>query len=140
MSFGRTFNIRLAPIQPLTPVARLEPVNVGGNKVAITQTNNSYIFPGLALGIVASRAKRVTDTMVKAAAEELVRQLPTQKDKQASLLPPLSQARELGRLIGLAVGRQAIRDGQALVVNEEVLSRELEANIWEPAYVPYERK
>src|SRR5271163_1733318 len=117
-----------------------EPVNVAGKKVAVTQTNNSYIFPGLALGIVASKARRVTDTMVKAAAEELVRQLPTQKDKQASLLPPLSQARELGRLIGMAVGRQAIQDGQTLVANEEVLSRELEANIWEPAYVPYERK
>jgi malate dehydrogenase (oxaloacetate-decarboxylating) len=117
-----------------------EPVNVGGKKVPITQTNNSYIFPGLALGIVASKARRVTDTMVKAAAEELVRQLPTQTDKQASLLPPLSQARQLGRLIGLAVGRQAIRDGQALVANEDALNRELQANIWEPVYVPYERK
>jgi len=117
-----------------------EPVNVGGKKVPITQTNNSYIFPGLALGIVASKARRVTDTMVKAAAEELVRQLPTQKDKQASLLPPLSQARQLGRLIGLAVGRQAIRDGQTLVANEDALNRELQANIWEPVYVPYERK
>ena len=117
-----------------------EPVNVGGKKVPITQTNNSYIFPGLALGIVASKARRVTDTMVKAAAEELVRQLPTQKDKQASLLPPLSQARQLGPLIGLAVGRQAIRDGQALVANEDALNRELQANIWEPVYVPYERK
>jgi malate dehydrogenase (oxaloacetate-decarboxylating) len=117
-----------------------EPVNVGGKKVPITQTNNSYIFPGLALGIVASKARRVTDTMVKAAAEELVRQLPTQKDKQASLLPPLSQARQLGRLIGLAVGRQAIRDGQAQVANEDALNRELQANIWEPVYVPYERK
>jgi malate dehydrogenase (oxaloacetate-decarboxylating) len=117
-----------------------DPVNVGGKKVPITQTNNSYIFPGLALGIVASKARRVTDTMVKAAAEELVRQLPTQKDKQASLLPPLSQARQLGRLIGLAVGRQAIRDGQALVANEDALNRELQANIWEPVYVPYERK
>jgi malate dehydrogenase (oxaloacetate-decarboxylating) len=116
------------------------PVNVGGKKIPVTQTNNSYIFPGLALGIVASKAKRVTDTMVKAAAEELVRQLPTQKDKQASLLPPIADARKLGRLIGLAVGRQAIQDGQALVVNEDVLNRELEANIWEPAYVPYERK
>src|SRR5580658_5052670 len=115
-----------------------EPVNVGGKKVPITQTNNSYIFPGLALGIVASKARRVTDTMVKAAAEELVRQLPTQKDKQASLLPPLSQARQLGRLIGLAVGRQAIRDGQALVANEDALNRELQANIWDPVYVPYE--
>src|SRR3984893_16825908 len=86
-----------------------EPVNVGAKKVPITQTNNSYIFPGLALGILASKTKRVTDTMIKAAAEELVRHLHTQKDKQASLLPPLSEARELGRVIGQAVGRQAIR-------------------------------
>jgi malate dehydrogenase (oxaloacetate-decarboxylating) len=117
-----------------------EPVNVGGKKIPVTQTNNSYIFPGLALGIIASKARRVTDTMVKAAAEELVRQLPTQKDKQASLLPPLSDARKLGRLIGLAVGKQAIQDRQALVVNEDALNRELERNIWEPAYAPYECK
>ena len=77
-----------------------DPVNVGGKKIPVTQTNNSYIFPGLALGILASKAKRVTDTMVKAAAEELVRHLPTQRDKQASLLPPLAEARHLGRLIG----------------------------------------
>jgi malate dehydrogenase (oxaloacetate-decarboxylating) len=117
-----------------------DPVNVGGKKVRIAQTNNSYIFPGLALGIVASKAKRVTDTMVKSAAQELVRHLPTRKDKNASLLPALSEARELGRLIGQAVGRQAIRDGQAQVADEEALNRELQANIWEPVYVPYEFK
>jgi malate dehydrogenase (oxaloacetate-decarboxylating) len=105
-----------------------EPVNVGGKKVHITQTNNSYIFPGLALGIVASKARRVTDAMIKAAAEELVRHLPTLNDKEASLLPPISEARKLGR------------DGQAQVADEDALNRELEANIWEPAYVPYERK
>ena len=117
-----------------------EPANVGGKKVRVTQTNNSYIFPGLALGIVASKARRVTDCMVKAAAEELVHKVPTQKDTQASLLPPLSQARKLGRLIGMAVGRQAIRDGQAQVTDEDALKRDLEANFWEPVYVPYERK
>ena len=116
------------------------PVNVGGKRIPITQTNNSYIFPGLALGILASRAKRVTDTMVKAAAQELIRHLPTQKDKQGGLLPPLAQARELGRMIGQAVGRQAMLDGQAQVANEEALERELQANIWEPVYVPYELK
>jgi malate dehydrogenase (oxaloacetate-decarboxylating) len=116
-----------------------EPVNVGGKKIPVTQTNNSYIFPGLALGIVASKAKRVTDTMVKAAAEELVRQLPTQKDKDASLLPPIADARRIGRLIGEAVGRQAIKDGQAQVADEDALKQELQTNIWEPAYVPYER-
>ncbi len=117
-----------------------DPVNVGGKKVRIAQTNNSYIFPGLALGIASSKARRVTDAMVKAAAEELVRHLPTQKDKNASLLPPLSEARELGRLIGRAVGRQALKDGQAQVADEDALDRELQANIWEPVYVPYERK
>jgi malate dehydrogenase (oxaloacetate-decarboxylating) len=117
-----------------------EPVNVGGKKIPITQTNNSYIFPGLALGILASKAKRVTDTMVKAAAQELVRHLPTQKDKHAGLLPLLGEARQLGRMIGQAVGRQAMLDGQAQVANEEALKRELQANIWEPVYVPYELK
>jgi malate dehydrogenase (oxaloacetate-decarboxylating) len=115
------------------------PVNVGGKTVQIAQTNNSYIFPGLALGIVASKAKQVTDSMVKAAAEELVRHLPTLKDKQASLLPALSEARRLGQLIGLAVGKQAIQDGQAQVGDEDGLKRELQANTWEPAYEPYVR-
>jgi malate dehydrogenase (oxaloacetate-decarboxylating) len=114
------------------------PVNVGGKEIRIAQTNNSYIFPGLALGIIAAKAKRVTDAMVKAAAEELVRHLPTQKDRQASLLPPLSEARELAQLIGKAVGRQAIQDGQAQVGDEDSLNRELQANIWEPVYVPYQ--
>ncbi len=117
-----------------------EPVTVAGRKVHIAQTNNSYVFPGLALGIVASKARRVTDTMVKAAAQELVRQLPTQTDRQASLLPPIGDARRIGRAIAQAVGRQAILDGQARVTGEDALDREIEANIWEPVYVPYERQ
>jgi malate dehydrogenase (oxaloacetate-decarboxylating) len=116
------------------------PVNFLGKDVAIAQTNNSYIFPGLALGIIASKARFVTDAMVKAAATELIRRLPTQQDKHATLLPPISQARELGRMIAQAVGKQAIQDGQAQVADEEALNRELDANIWEPRYVPYERK
>lgn len=116
------------------------PVNVGGKEIHIAQTNNSYIFPGLALGILASKARRVTDNMVKAAAQELIRHLPTQKDKQASLLPPLGDARQLARFIAQAVGKQAIQDGQAQVADEAALSRELQANIWEPVYVPYEQQ
>ncbi len=117
-----------------------EPVNFGGKTIRVAQTNNSYIFPGLALGIIASKARFVTDSMVKAAATELIRHLPTQKDKDAGLLPPISEAREIGRMIAQAVGKQAIQDGQAQVSDEAALNRELEANIWEPEYVPYERE
>ncbi|HTZ59087.1 MAG TPA: NAD-dependent malic enzyme [Acidobacteriaceae bacterium] len=115
-------------------------VSFGGKSFHVAQTNNSYIFPGLALGIIASRARFVTDSMVKAAATELIRHLPTQADKQATLLPPISQSRELSRPIAKAVGLQAIKDGQAQIAGEEALEVELQADIWEPEYVPYERK
>jgi len=117
-----------------------DPVRFDGKHLHVAQTNNSYIFPGLALGIIASKARRVTDAMIKAAARELVQHLPTRNDKAANLLPPLSQARQLARSIALAVGRQAIHDGQAQVTGEESLAHELEANIWEPVYIPYERR
>jgi malate dehydrogenase (oxaloacetate-decarboxylating) len=116
------------------------PVSFGGKIVPIDQTNNSYIFPGLALGIIASKARRVTDTMILAAAKELARLVPTQTDKHASLLPSLSDSRQLSRSIARAVGRQAIQDGQAQIAGEEALDQEIQTNIWEPEYVPYRRR
>jgi len=116
-----------------------EPVEFGGHRVTISQPNNSYIFPGLALGIVASRARHVTDSMIMAAAKELARLVPTHEDKNANLLPPLSDSRRLSRLIARAVGKRAIQDGEAQIADEDRLERELDANIWEPVYVPYER-
>ena len=115
-----------------------DPVAFDGQKVTIAQPNNSYIFPGLALGIIASKARHVTDTMIMAAAKELARLVPTHKDKNANLLPPLSDSRHLSRLIGRAVGKRAIQDGEAQIVDENMLERELDSNIWEPVYVPYE--
>jgi len=112
----------------------------GGKTVPIDQTNNSYIFPGLALGVIASKARRVTDTMIMAAAKELARLVPTATSKLASLLPSLSDSRQLSRSIAQAVGRRAIQDGQAQIADEDSLERELEANIWEPEYVPYQRQ
>jgi malate dehydrogenase (oxaloacetate-decarboxylating) len=114
-----------------------EPVNVNGKQVSIDQTNNSYIFPGLALGIISSRAKHVSDAMIKAAAKALAELSPTRKDKQASLLPPLETIRSVSKHVAKAVGAQAIRDGLAQV-NEADLERELDANVWEPEYRPYE--
>jgi malate dehydrogenase (oxaloacetate-decarboxylating) len=116
------------------------PPQVDGRPVHVAQTNNSYIFPGLALGIIASKARRVTDAMIKAAAEELVRHLPTRNDKQAALLPPLSEARQLAQAIARVVGQRAIQERQAQVPDEAALQKELQGNIWEPVYVPYERK
>lgn len=116
------------------------PVQYAGHTIRIAQTNNAFIFPGLALGITASRARYVTDSMIKAAATELIGHLPTQHDPNACMLPPISTARELSRYIATAVGKQALDEGLAQIPNEQTLIAEIEANFWLPAYEPYERE
>ncbi len=68
-------------------------VNWNGREVPIDQTNNSYIFPGMGLGILSVEARRVTDTMFMAAAKCLAELSPTRRNKSGRLLPPVSELR-----------------------------------------------
>jgi len=115
------------------------PVEVNGKLIRIAQVNNSYIFPGLALGILVSRARRVTGNMIMAAAKALAALSPARTDKSAPLLPPIAEARKTGLAIAEAVGRQAIADAVAEADLAADLSEQLRAYVWEPEYVPYER-
>jgi malate dehydrogenase (oxaloacetate-decarboxylating) len=112
------------------------PTAFKGKPVVFAQTNNSYIFPGLALGILSSRAKRVSDEMIKASALALAELSPTRKDKTGGLLPPLTSIRSISLSVARAVGMQAIKDGLAQV-DEDTLEKELSENVWEPAYQDY---
>jgi len=114
------------------------PVEVAGKQVRISQINNSYIFPGLALGILVSQARRVTDAMIMASAKALANLSPTLEDKNAPLLPPIGDSRKVALVVAEAVGRQAIRDGVADVAEADLLDQ-LHAYVWEPVYHPYER-
>jgi malate dehydrogenase (oxaloacetate-decarboxylating) len=115
------------------------PVEVNGKSIHIAQVNNSYIFPGLALGILVSRAKRVTDGMIMAAAKALAALSPARADKSAPLLPPIADSRKTSLTVAEAVTRQAIADGVAEAVDEAAIAGNLRAYVWEPQYVPYER-
>ena len=108
-----------------------------GRTVHVDQTNNSYVFPGLALGIIASKARRVTSPMIVAAAERLAELSPTRAGEGAPLLPPMRTARALSREIAFAVGKEAIREGLAGVPDEAALDRGITENVWEPKYVRY---
>jgi malate dehydrogenase (oxaloacetate-decarboxylating) len=46
------------------------PVSYNGRKVTIAQCNNIYIFP-MGLGVIASGARRVTDSMMLVAGSSL---------------------------------------------------------------------
>ena len=115
------------------------PVEVNGRMVRISQINNSYIFPGLALGILVSKARRVTDAMIMTAAKTLAMLSPSREDKNAPLLPPISDSRKVGLVVAEAVGKQAIVDGVAVITDEATLKEELLDYVWEPEYLTYER-
>ncbi len=114
-----------------------EPVKVNGRMVAIDQTNNSYIFPGLAMGVISSQARRVSDEMIKAAARALAELSPARQDRSASLLPSLEGIRSVSRTVASAAGRKAIEEGRT-DLDEAGFEAALGANIWEPVYLPYE--
>src|ERR1017187_4254913 len=61
------------------------PVEIDGKLIRIAQVNNSYIFPGLAFGILVSRARRVTDGMIMAAAKALAQLSPARKGRTKPL-------------------------------------------------------
>jgi malate dehydrogenase (oxaloacetate-decarboxylating) len=114
------------------------PVSYGGRKIPIAQCNNIYIFPAMGLGVVASGARRVTESMMLAAARTLAGNSPALKDPSASLLPPLTELRRVAAEIAFAVGRQAQRDGVAPTVSDDELRERVLKTQWTPAYTALE--
>jgi malate dehydrogenase (oxaloacetate-decarboxylating) len=108
-----------------------------GREIAIDQTNNSYIFPGLGLGILSVKARRVTDSMFMAAAQALADLSPARLDPVGRLLPPVTELRSVSLAVAEVVARQAIEDGIADPRDDATLMTEIRANVWEPIYLPY---
>jgi malate dehydrogenase (oxaloacetate-decarboxylating) len=116
-----------------------DPVQVNGKLTRISQVNNSFIFPGLALGILVSRTTRVSDAMIMASAKALASLSPTLADPEAPLLPPIADCRKVSLVVAEAVAKQAMADGTAEAVDDATLRERLRAYVWEPVYQPYER-
>jgi malate dehydrogenase (oxaloacetate-decarboxylating) len=112
-----------------------EDVSHEGRRFPIAQCNNSYIFPGLGLGILASGARRVSDAMFMAAARALADYSMAGSEPEA-LLPPLAESRQVSRAIALAVAAAAGDDGLAPARKVEELERLVDAKIWQPRYLP----
>jgi len=110
------------------------PVQFNGKSYPIAQCNNSYIFPGMGLGILAANARWVTAAMFMAAAEALSNCSPASNDPQASLLPPLENIGTVSRKIAVAVATQAQADGVAEPITEDALQQKIDDTFWKPRY------
>lgn len=105
----------------------------------ISQCNNSYIFPGIGLGVIASGATRVTDSMLMASSNALADCSPKLQNPDADLLPDLSQIQQISKIIAIKVAQAAMQDGVAPVISLEELQKKIEANFWKPEYRQYQR-
>lgn len=81
-----------------------------GRVLRSAQGNNMYIFPGLGLGAVIARSKKVSDTMIIHAAKALAAQVSKQDLDQGKLYPDLSQIRSISRIIAKTVAHQSFKE------------------------------
>lgn len=105
----------------------------------ISQCNNSYIFPGIGLGVVAVGATRVSDEMLMAASMTLAELSPFSAESGKGILPPLTELSTLSRQIAFAVAKTAMDQGLARVIEDEELLSAIERNFWTPRYREYRR-
>jgi malate dehydrogenase (oxaloacetate-decarboxylating) len=106
----------------------------------IAQSNNAFAFPGIGLGTLAVKAKRITDDMLWAATEALSACSPVNQDKMAPLLPKLAEAKMVSLQVALAVAKQACDEGLAQVSSNVDLKELIKKCMWEPRYYPYRKR
>lgn len=116
-----------------------DPVVFQGKTYPIVQCNNSYIFPGIGLGVLAAKASLISDAMLMATSAALADASPLANGSGSALLPPLRCIAELSKKIAFEVGKIAQQQGLALEVSDEVLQERIDANFWKPEYRPYKR-
>jgi malate dehydrogenase (oxaloacetate-decarboxylating) len=114
-----------------------EPVTINGHQIDIAQCNNSYIFPGVGLAVVAGQAKRVTDHMMMAAAIALSELAPAIKTGEGRLLPELTSIREVSQHIAKAVIMEGIKEGHIKPMSQEEIQHVITKTMWTPQYEQY---
>jgi malate dehydrogenase (oxaloacetate-decarboxylating) len=106
------------------------PVTLDGVTYDIAQADNALIFPGLGTGLIVSRASRVSDGMLEAAATALA-DMPGDTSPGASLLPVTSLL-EVSARVAEAVA--AARDEGLATVPVDDPAGQVKDSMWLSAY------
>nr|WP_136251432.1 NAD-dependent malic enzyme [Ningiella ruwaisensis] len=115
------------------------PVQYKGKTYPIAQCNNSYIFPGIGLGVIAAKARLISDEMIMAASNALADASPMANGVSDELLPPLTQITALSKAIAFEVAKTAMEQDLALTVPDDMLKERIEKHFWRAEYRPYKR-
>ncbi|AWB57557.1 NAD-dependent malic enzyme [Colwellia sp. Arc7-D] len=115
------------------------PITHKGKYIHVAQCNNSYIFPGIGLGVLACSARIISDEMLMAASNALADASTQATDPNAALLPPMTDIATLSRKIAFAVAKVAMQQALALPITDDVLLANIANNFWQAEYRDYKR-
>jgi malate dehydrogenase (oxaloacetate-decarboxylating)(NADP+) len=113
------------------------PVEVNGRTYIPGQGNNAYIFPGVGLGVLASKASLVTDEMFLEAAKALAGEVSEKDLKEGRIFPPLTRIRQVSAVIAAAVAKTACRAGLAREEQPDDDVDAIQAAMYSPEYPTY---
>jgi malate dehydrogenase (oxaloacetate-decarboxylating) len=108
------------------------PVEWNGTTFTIGQMNNVLVYPGIGLGIIVSRAVKVTPHMLQAAAAALAEQVDASQPG-APLLPGIKGLPASSALVAEAIVHAAVAD-QVASYNPTNPTRAVHDAMWRPAY------
>lgn len=108
------------------------PVTYKGVTYVVGQANNAMLYPGLSLGTIVSRARRISEGMIAAAANA-VSSLVTVRQPGASLLPHIDDLRAVSATVAVAVAETAYAEGLARVEFDDIV-QQVQDTMWQPEY------
>ncbi|MGG3625346.1 NAD-dependent malic enzyme [Bacillus gobiensis] len=109
-----------------------DPVEYKGVTYEIGQSNNAFVFPGLGLGTIVSKAQVMSDAMFAAAANAVANMTNTESN-EAGLLPKVDELQKVSIQVAVDVVKAAVDEGIARTVPENI-EETVKAAMWEPAY------
>jgi malate dehydrogenase (oxaloacetate-decarboxylating) len=112
------------------------PVSLDGRRHRFGQCNNSFVFPGVGLGLAVSRARYVSNGMFLEAARALAAQVTEADLAEGAVYPQLRHIRDCSHAVACATIRRAVEEGHADPDVLEHLEKRVERAMWYPEYLP----
>jgi malate dehydrogenase (oxaloacetate-decarboxylating)(NADP+) len=114
-----------------------DPVTYKGQIFVPGQGNNSYIFPGVGLGVVTVAARRVTDSMFMAAAKALSLQVTEEDLELGRVYPPLTKIRAVSANIAAAVAEVAYDEDLTNQPRPYNILAHVKSMMYQPDYISF---
>lgn len=116
-----------------------DPVAYEGRLYHIAQCNNVYIFPGVGLGLIATKSSYVSDQIFLEAAKVLSSHSPMLKDPYGPLFPTLDCLRDVSKKIAVQVAKQILQEKKQRITSIKNIEAQIDGVMWYPEYPIYIR-